>query len=412
DGASNGLTAPNGPSQERVIHQALANAGLTTADIDAVEAHGTGTTLGDPIEAQALANTYGRDRQTQPLLLGSIKSNIGHTQAAAGVAGVIKMVQAIQHSTLPQTLHVDAPSPHLDWDTSGLQLLTEPTPWPAVDRPRRAAISSFGISGTNAHLILEQPPAPVVAPVTLGLQVLDLPIVWRLSARTPEALRDHARQLLNHAMDADPHQVAATLATRTAHPYRASIIGDNREAALHALATGEEHPNLVHDGRPAATNPGKTVLVLPGQGSQWPGMALDLYRTTPLIRDHLHACAEALKPHTGWDLIELLQHDDIPQTPDVIQPVLFAINTALGHLWQTLTPVHAVIGHSQGEIAAAYLTGALTLTDAATIVARRAQTLTALAGTGSMLSIPQPHTAITLPPNTAIAAVNGPATTI
>ncbi|MFI5916525.1 SDR family NAD(P)-dependent oxidoreductase [Dactylosporangium sp. NPDC051541] len=410
DGASNGLTAPNGPSQERVIRQALASSGLTTADVDAVEAHGTGTALGDPIEAQALANTYGRDRQTQPLLLGSIKSNIGHTQAAAGVAGVIKMVQAMRHGTLPQTLHVDAPSPHLDWDTSGLQLLTSPTPWPAVDRPRRAAISSFGISGTNAHLILEQPPTPVVAPVTPGLEVLDPPILWRLSAKTPEALRAYATQL--QQVDANPHEVAASLNLRTAHPYRASIIGDNFHAALHALATGEEHPNLIHDGQAAPSNPGKTVLVLPGQGSQWPGMARDLYQTTPLIRDHLHACAEALKPHTGWDLIELLQQDDIPQTPDVIQPVLFAINTALGHLWQTLTPIHAVIGHSQGEIAAAYLTGALTLTDAATIVARRAQTLTTLAGTGTMLSIPQPHTAITLPPDATIAAINGPATTI
>ncbi|MEV0177667.1 SDR family NAD(P)-dependent oxidoreductase, partial [Streptomyces sp. NPDC050803] len=279
DGASNGLTAPNGPSQERVIRDALAAAGITPADIDAVEAHGTGTRLGDPIEAGALLNTYGRQRGEHPLYLGSLKSNIGHTQAAAGVGGVIKMVMALRRGVLPKTLHVDEPSPHVDWSAGDVELLTEQRPWPEIDRSRRAGVSSFGISGTNAHVILEQ--APTAERELESVEPpLDLPAVpCVLSARDGNALREQAQRLLDH-LDTHPElelgQLAWSLATtRTTFDHRATILATDRNhliQGLTALASGEPAPHVV-EGTAAS---GRIVFVFPGQGSQWPGMTLDL----------------------------------------------------------------------------------------------------------------------------------------
>ncbi|SPF04006.1 Erythronolide synthase, modules 3 and 4 [Streptomyces sp. MA5143a] len=424
DGASNGLTAPNGPSQQRVIRQALANAGLSPSDVDAVEAHGTGTTLGDPIEAQALLATYGQDRsQDRPLWLGSLKSNLGHTQNTSGVAGVIKMVQAMRHGVLPRTLHVHEPTPQVDWSAGAVELLTEARDWPEVDRPRRAAVSSFGMSGTNAHLILEQAPEPEPDDEPAAVDephVVALP----LSARSRGALGDQARQLLEHLREAGPRLVDvghSLVATRATHAHRAVVVGTGAEqirAALGALARGEEHPGVVTGVAGAAGSDGKVVFVFPGQGSRWVGMAAELLESSPVFAEHLRACAEVLNPLTGWSLLDALRGGDLERV-DVVQPATFAVMTGLAVLWRYHGVVpDAVVGHSQGEIAAAYAAGALSLADAARVVALRSQAIAErLAGLGGMihLTLGREETAELLTSwqgRLEIAAVNGPASTV
>ncbi|MCZ7432820.1 type I polyketide synthase [Streptomyces sp. WMMC1477] len=418
DGASNGLTAPNGPSQQRVITTALTNAGLTTDDVDAVEAHGTGTTLGDPIEAQALQATYGTDRNTdQPLWLGSIKSNIGHTQAAAGAAGLIKMIQAMRHGQLPQTLHIDQPTPHIDWDSSAVSLLTETIDWPDTGRPRRAAVSSFGISGTNAHVILEQGDTTPEAPTPESNEPLMVP----LSAHSSKALSSHARRLHSHLgkhPEMQPAQIGDQLHRRSLFDHRAAVVCSDRDellSGLEALAEGVPHPTVIEG---TATD-GKIVFVYPGQGSQWPGMATGLLDTHPAFTTAIDACAEALAPHTDWNLRHVLtsQDPELLQRTDIVQPALWAMMIALTRTWQHhgIHP-HAVIGHSQGEITAAHIAGALTLHDSARIIALRSHTLHHHAPPGGMLSL-------NLNPNDTqhlihpyddlhIAAHNSPTTTI
>ncbi|WP_416975922.1 type I polyketide synthase, partial [Streptomyces sp. 4F14] len=402
DGASNGLSAPSGPSQQRVIRQALASAGLTTAEVDVVEAHGTGTRLGDPIEAQALLATYGQDRPTdRPLWLGSLKSNIGHTQGAAGVAGVIKMVLAMQHGQLPRTLHVDAPSPEVDWSVGAVELLTEQRPWPVVDRPWRAGVSSFGISGTNAHLILEQAlePAPVSG-VKSAPVVSSSVVPWVVSARSESALREQARRLAVY-VEADPgldpvDVGAALVSTRAGLEHRAVVLGTDRDeliARLAGLAEGGPGAGVVIGkvGQSAAGGRG-VVFVFPGQGSQWAGMAQELLAASPVFAERMRECARALAPFVEWDLLEALGDQEALERVDVVQPVLWAVMVSLAHLWQSLgvTPA-AVVGHSQGEIAAACVAGGLSLDDAARIIAARSHLLArSLAGHGGMASVRLP----------------------
>ncbi|MFD8285511.1 type I polyketide synthase [Streptomyces solisilvae] len=426
DGASNGLTAPNGPSQQRVIRQALANARLSAAEVDVVEAHGTGTTLGDPIEAQALLATYGQEHtEDEPLWLGSVKSNFGHTQAAAGVAGIIKMVKAIEHGVLPRTLHVDEPSPHVDWSAGAVSLLTEQTEWPETGRPRRAAVSSFGISGTNAHTIIEQAPAerPTAADAAAP-EPGALP--WLLSGGSEAALRAQAERLLEH-LDADPGlrpaDVGYSLATtRAVHDRRAALVGTDREdftRALTALARGEAAAQLVQGTGTA----GKTAFVFPGQGSQWAGMAVGLMDASPVFASRIHECVAALAEFTDWSLVDVLRGaEGAPslERVDVVQPVLFAVMVSLAELWRSLgVRPSAVVGHSQGEIAAACVAGILTLQDAARVVALRSQAIgRVLAGKGGMVSVALPVVEVREriaswgEERISVAAVNGPSSVV
>ncbi|HWY18085.1 MAG TPA: SDR family NAD(P)-dependent oxidoreductase [Solirubrobacteraceae bacterium] len=473
DGASNGLTAPNGPSQQRVIAQALANAGLSPAQVDAVEGHGTGTTLGDPIEAQALIAAYGQDRPAdRPLWLGSIKSNIGHTQAAAGVAGVIKMVLAMRHGALPRTLHVDRPSTNVDWSAGGVEVLAQARPWQRRDGPRRAGVSSFGISGTNAHVILEEAPSDPPAAVPAldggsgdapagaesgsadggpgGARVVDggmpaggvLPFVF--SGRGEDGLRGQAERLLRFVKDGGGvaggdeggvedvglADIGYSLCSRPTLEHRAVVLGGEREellGALSALAGDDEAlapasvPFDANVIRGVANVGGGAVFVFPGQGSQWEGMAVDLLGSSPVFARCMGECGEALAPFVDWSLEDVLRGASGAaglDRVDVVQPALFAVMVSLAGLWRScgVRPV-AVVGHSQGEIAAAHVAGGLSLEDAARVVALRSRALLGVAGCGGMVSVgldgePVQELIARLEGRVSVAAVNGPSAVV
>ncbi|MFJ4582572.1 type I polyketide synthase [Streptomyces echinatus] len=414
DGASNGLTAPNGPSQQRVIRQALAAARLSAADVDVVEAHGTGTTLGDPIEAQALLATYGQDRE-EPLWLGSVKSNIGHTQAAAGVAGVIKMVMAMRHGVLPRTLHVDAPSTKVDWESGNVRLLTEERAWPATDRPRRAGVSSFGISGTNAHTIIEEAPARDLPPA--GTEPDAPAVVWPLSARSAQALPGQAERL--HTFLADrpelhPAAVARALGTRrTAFDHRAAVTGADRDrllAGLRALATGAPTPTVTA-GR--ARSGSRTAFLFTGQGAQRLGMGLELRSRYPVFAEAFDAIDERL----GLDLAGLLAGDDADAVHRTryAQTALFAFEVAMFRLLESFgVRPDLLAGHSVGELAAAHVAGVLGLDDACTLVAARGRLMQALPEGGAMVAVQATENEIRplLDDRVGLAAVNGPSSVV
>ncbi|WP_344646379.1 SDR family NAD(P)-dependent oxidoreductase, partial [Streptomyces durmitorensis] len=437
DGRSQGLTAPNGPSQQRVVQDALTAARLTPDDIDAIEAHGTGTSLGDPIEAGALAEVFGPTRTAErPLFLGSSKSNIGHAQAAAGVAGVIKMILALQHGTLPKTLHADEPSSHIEWEDSGLELLQDARPWERGERTRRAGISSFGLSGTNAHLILEEAPAVETTQTVEETDAPHLPVPILLSGRDETALRAQAQRWADW-LESQPTvsltDVATTAALHRTHfDTRAAVLAssaDEAVAALRVLGDGASHAGLVQgEVTGEVTGDAGLGVLFTGQGSQYGGMGRQLYDAFPAYRAAFDAVCEAVDPHLERSLADVVfsggdDGDDrdgrgaLIHETQYTQPALFALEVALYRLWESWGVVATTVaGHSVGEFAAAHVAGVLSLQDAARLVVARGRLMQSCRADGAMVSV-EAGEAVVLDAigdraGIGIAALNTPAQTV
>ncbi|WP_326565377.1 type I polyketide synthase [Amycolatopsis rhabdoformis] len=409
DGASNGLTAPNGPSQQRVIRQALANAQLSASEVDAVEGHGTGTTLGDPIEAQAVLATYGQDRPAgKPLWLGSIKSNIGHAQAAAGVGGVIKVVEALRHGLLPKTLHVTEPSTEVDWASGDVELLTEARAWASEGRPRRAGISSFGVSGTNAHVIVEEAPEPEAADVVSPSWPLGVPVPMPVAGHGAAALAAQASRL-SEVDGVSALDLGLSLATsRSPLSHRAVVLADDHAGAIAALAAGQTAPGLIT----APQAEGQTAFLFSGQGAQRAGMGAELAAAFPVFAAAFDEVCAELDQHLDRPLkTVVVEKPRLINQTGYTQPALFAIEVALFRLLRSwgIKPDY-LLGHSIGELAAAHVSGILSLADAATLVAARAKLMQALPAGGAMVALQATEDEVTphLTADVSIAAINGP----
>ncbi|MEV5833569.1 type I polyketide synthase [Nocardia sp. NPDC052112] len=416
DGASNGLTAPNGPSQQRVIRQALADARVPAAEVDVVEAHGTGTRLGDPIEAEALLATYGQDR-VRPLWLGSVKSNIGHAQAAAGMAGVIKMVQALRNGVLPRTLHVDSPSSHIDWSAGAVRLLTEERQWEAEDRPRRAGVSAFGISGTNAHVILEEAPAQensIIESSPTGSGV----VPWVISARSASALAGQLGRLAAWVGERPELAIRdvgwSLVTTRALLDHRAVVLGRDRAELSAGLATVAAGSTALS----GVAGSGRLAIAFAGQGSQRVGMGQRLYAEYPVFAAAFDEVCRHLDRLSGTSIRDVVISGDGLDGTGLAQPALFAVEVALFRLvesWGVRPDV--LLGHSVGEITAAHVAGVLSLADACVLVAARGRLMQALPSGGAMAAVQATEDEIVellagRPDSVGLAAVNGPSSAV
>jgi acyl transferase domain-containing protein/NADPH:quinone reductase-like Zn-dependent oxidoreductase/acyl carrier protein len=396
DGASSGLTVPNGGAQQRLIEAALARAGLTGGDVDYLEAHGTGTPLGDPIEVQAAAAAYGASRDAdRPLLMGSVKTNIGHTESASGAAGLIKVVLSLQHEVLPQSLHFETPSPHIPWDSLPVRVVDEAIPWQASGRPRRAGVSSFGFTGTNAHVLIEEAPPQPARPES---DTHEQPFhVLALSARSPEALVALAQRYdawLGAHPEVDLADVCRTVGTGRSHfEHRAALVVDSVQGAREGLAELAEsrlRPGVVrgeHTHRPT------TAWLFTGQGSQYPGMARELFDAEPVFAETVTRCADAVGDMLPRPLLEVLFATDreIAQSlrhTSFAQPALFAVEMGLARLWQScgIEP-DVVLGHSVGQYAAACVAGVFSLEDGARLMAERGRLFGSLPEGGRMVAV-------------------------
>lgn len=406
DGASSGLTVPNGGAQQRLISTALARAGLTGDDVDYLEAHGTGTPLGDPIEVQAAAAVYGAGRDPgRPLLMGTAKTNIGHLESAAGVAGLVKVVLSLQHELIPQTLHFHNPSPHIPWDALPVRVVDTATPWPANGRPRRAGVSAFGFTGTNAHVLLEEAPQPATVDDVAGgadesaaAPATREPFsVLPLSARSAPGLVALAQRYAAW-LEAHPETPFADVcftagAGRSHFEHRAALVANSVSEArmlLDDLAAGRQRPGVL---RGECTDPPTTAWFFPGQGSQYPGMARELFDTEPVFADTVRRCAQAVDPMLPRPLLEVLFSSDREAAETLrhtsfAQPAIFAVEMGLARLWQSwgIEP-DAVLGHSVGQYAAACVAGVFSLEDGARLIAERGRLFGTLPAGGRMVAV-------------------------